>query len=230
MAGGEGKRMRSSLPKVLHLFRGKPMLVWVIEAALSLSSSIVIVTGKFHEQIIRVLSENIDIFGIVFVRQLEPNGTGDAIKSCLGQYTMTNQVLILNGDMPLITRALLETFINNAKTDCAVLSTRLEDPHGYGRILVSGDIFEGIVEEKDATDEQRKIDQVNTGIYLITGEVLHSYIPKIKNENLQKEYYLTDIIGLIRADSTGPRVSTVFIEENENLRGINTPEELAELN
>jgi len=238
MAGGEGKRMRSNLPKVLHLFRGKPMLVWVIEAALLLGpKKIVVITGKFHEQIIRTLSEYMDIFGVVFIQQKTPLGTGDAIKSSLGQYEMGDRVLILNGDTPLINRDILETFINNSKSDCVVLSTRLENPHGYGRIICQEGIFNQIVEEKDATMEQRKINQVNAGLYLISGEVLHIYIPKITNENNQKEYYLTDIIGLVNESKykeiTGHQVSTVLIEDNEiiqiRLRGINTPEELAEL-
>lgn len=232
MAGGEGKRMRSSLPKVLHLFRGKPMLVWVIEAALSLTpKKIVVITGKFHEQIIRTLSEYIDIFGLVFIQQKNPLGTGDAIKSSLGQYETADRVLILNGDTPLINQSILETFVNNAKTDCVVLSTILENPHGYGRIICQEGIINQIVEEKDANIEQRKITQVNAGLYLISGEVLHMYIPKITNENNQKEYYLTDIIGLVN-EISGHRVSTVLIEDENiriRLRGINSPEELSEL-
>jgi bifunctional UDP-N-acetylglucosamine pyrophosphorylase/glucosamine-1-phosphate N-acetyltransferase len=247
MAGGEGKRMRSTLPKVLHLFRGKPMLVWVIEAAMALTpKKVVVITGKFHEQIIRTLSEYMDIFGIVFIQQKTPLGTGDAIKSSLGQYETGDRVLILNGDMPLIRRDVLEAFINNSKTECVVLSTRLENPHGYGRIICQEETLVNdflyhpikcIIEEKDATPEQRKINQVNAGLYLITGEVLHMYIPKITNENNQKEYYLTDIIGLVNDSPfdmiTGHRVSTVLLEDDENihrcLRGINTPEELEEL-
>jgi UDP-N-acetylglucosamine diphosphorylase/glucosamine-1-phosphate N-acetyltransferase len=236
MAGGEGKRMRSNIPKVLHLFRGRPMLVWVIEAALTLApKKIVVITGKFHEQIIRTLSEYMDIFGVVFIQQKNPLGTGDAIKSSLGQYETGDRVLILNGDMPLIDQTILETFINNAKTDCVVLSTRLENPHGYGRIICQEGVFTCIVEEKDATPDEKKIDQVNAGLYLITGEVLHMYIPKITNENNQKEYYLTDIIGLVNGSKyneiTGHQISTVLLgdEENIKIRGINTPEELAEL-
>ena len=238
MAGGEGKRMRSNLPKVLHLFRGKPMLAWVIEASMTLSpKKIVVITGKFHEQIIRTLSEYMDIFGLVFIQQKKPLGTGDAIKSSLGQYEMGDRVLILNGDTPLINQSVLETFVNNAKTSCVVLSTRLENPHGYGRIICQEGYFVGIIEEKDANIEQKKINQVNAGLYLISGEVLHMYIPKITNENNQKEYYLTDIIGLVNGSEykeiTGHQVSTVLIEDDENirgrLRGINSPEELHEL-
>lgn len=230
MAGGEGKRMRSDLPKVLHLFKGRPMLVWVIEAAMGLCpEKIVVVTGRFHEMIIRSLSEYFDIFGIIFVQQQTPQGTGDAINQCLRFFTQTDRVLILNGDMPLVTKEILGEFIQNAKTECVVLSTVLENPTGYGRIIAPDFVLEKIVEERDATAEQRAICQVNAGIYFIRSDVLHTYIPLISNKNAQKEYYLTDIVQLIYEYPTGSRVSTVLIEDSQSLRGINTPEELSSL-
>lgn len=230
MAGGEGKRMRSDLPKVLHLFKGRPMLVWVIEAAMGLCpEKIVVVTGRFHEMIIRSLSEYFDIFGIIFVQQQTPQGTGDAINQCLRFFTQTDRVLILNGDMPLVTKEILGEFIQKAKTECVVLSTVLENPTGYGRIIAPDFVLEKIVEERDATTEQRAICQVNAGIYFIRSDVLHTYIPLISNNNAQKEYYLTDIVQLIYEYPTGSRVSTVLIEDSQLLRGINTPEELSSL-
>ena len=230
MAGGEGKRMRSDLPKVLHLFKGRPMLVWVIEAAMGLCpEKIVVVTGRFHEMIIRSLSEYFDIFGIIFVQQQTPQGTGDAINQCLRFFTQTDRVLILNGDMPLVTKEILGEFIQKAKTECVVLSTVLENPTGYGRIIAPDFVLEKIVEERDATTEQRAICQVNAGIYFIRSDVLHTYIPLISNKNAQKEYYLTDIVQLIYEYPTGSRVSTVLIEDSQSLRGINTPEELSSL-
>ncbi len=230
MAGGEGKRMRSDLPKVLHLFKGRPMLVWVIEAAMGLCpEKIIVVTGRFHDQIIRVLSEYFDIFGIIFVQQETPNGTGDAINQTLPFLTQTERVLILNGDMPLVTKEILGEFIQKSNTECVVLSTVLENPTGYGRIIAPDFVLEKIVEERDATPEERAICQVNAGIYFIRSDVLHTYIPLINNQNAQKEYYLTDIVQLIYEYSIGVRVSTVLIEDSQSLRGINTPEELASL-
>ena len=230
MAGGEGKRMRSDLPKVLHLFKGRPMLVWVIEAAMELyPEKIIVVTGRFHDRIIRCLSEYFDIFGIIFVQQATPNGTGDAINQTLQFLTQTEHVLILNGDMPLVTKEILGEFIQKANTECVVLSTVLENPTGYGRIIAPDFVLEKIVEERDATPEERAICQVNAGIYFIRSHVLHTYIPLITNQNAQKEYYLTDIVQLMYEYSTGSRVSTVLIENSQSLRGINTPEELASL-
>ena len=230
MAGGEGKRMRSDLPKVLHLFKGRPMLVWVIEAAMGLSpEKIIVVTGRFHDRIIRCLSEYFDIFGIIFVQQESPKGTGDAINHTLRFLTQTEHVLILNGDMPLVTKEILGEFIQKANTECVVLSTILENPTGYGRIIAPDAVLEKIVEERDATPEERAICQVNAGIYFICSDVLHTYIPLINMQNAQKEYYLTDIVQLMYEYSTGSRVSTVLIEDSQSLRGINTPEELESL-
>jgi len=230
LAGGEGKRMRSDTPKVLHLFRGRPMLVWVLEAALALCpKKIIIVTGRFHDLIIRTIGEHLDVFGIEFVQQPIPQGTADAINCCLRHYDQDDQVLILNGDTPLVTKELLASFIQSAKTQCVVLSTLLENPTGYGRIIAPDFIIERIVEERDATLEEKTVNQVNAGIYLINGEVLQKYIPLISNKNAQKEYYLTDIVQLVYEYPTIARVSTVLMEDSRPLRGINTPEELAQL-
>ena len=232
LAGGEGKRMRSDVPKVLHLFRGKPMLVWIVEAAFALSPrSVVVVTGRFHDQIIQKLGEYVDIFGIVFIQQREPLGTGDAVNCCIDYYEDTDNVLILNGDMPLVTKEILGGFIQSANQmgDCVVLSTLLANPAGYGRMIVSDGILERIVEERDATKDEKKINQVNAGIYMIRGSVLRKYIPMISNQNKQKEYYLTDIVQLIYEYPVNTRVTTVLMEDSKPLRGINTPEELVEI-
>lgn len=232
LAAGEGKRMRSEIPKVLHLFCGKPMLVWIIETARTLCpEKIIIVTGRHHKQIIKTLAKWMDSFGIVFVEQPEPIGTGNAVMCCLDHYITESKVLILNGDMPLITASLLDSFIRYyANTDCVVLTAILSNPHGYGRILYENGSFAGIIEEKDCTEEQRKIHEINSGIYLISGNVLQTFLPKITNDNAQGEYYLTDIVKWIRTSSSH-FCSTYLIDESENfcIRGINTPEELLEL-
>lgn len=232
LAAGEGKRMRSEIPKVLHLFCGKPMLVWIIETARSLGpEKIIIVTGRHHTQIIKTLAKWIDSFGILFVEQREPIGTGNAVMCCIDHYTPESKVLILNGDMPLITASLLDSFIRYyEKTDCVVLTAILSNPHGYGRILYENGSFIGIVEEKDCTEEQKRIHEINSGIYLVSGNVLQTFLPKITNDNAQGEYYLTDIVKWIRS-SPSPFCSTYLIDESENfcIRGINTPEELLEL-
>jgi UDP-N-acetylglucosamine diphosphorylase/glucosamine-1-phosphate N-acetyltransferase len=228
LAGGEGKRMRSEIPKVLHLFKEKPMLVRIIETVRELEPiKIIIVTGKYHPVIIQTLTNYIDIFGLVFVKQIEPLGTGNAIKCCLEKYENTDKVLILNGDTPLITSNLLQSFINKSPGLCNVLTAKFKNPHGYGRIIYENDNFIEIIEEKDCSEDQRKINIINSGIYYIDGLVLKQFIPLISNNNAQKEYYLTDIIKIVK-NKLENAIYTVLIDESEtrNIAGVNTQEEL----
>jgi bifunctional UDP-N-acetylglucosamine pyrophosphorylase/glucosamine-1-phosphate N-acetyltransferase len=229
LAGGEGKRMRSDIPKVLHIFKEKPMLAGIIETVRELNpKKIVVVTGKFHTLIIQTLSKYIDIFGLVFIKQLEPLGTGNAIKYCLDEYENNDRVLILNGDTPLITSNILRKFIDISNGSCNVLTANFTNPFGYGRIIydINGD-FVGIVEEKDCVEYQRRVTIVNTGIYYIYGSILKQFIPYISNNNCQKEYYLTDIVKSIKNNSWNI-IDTVLLDENDNrfVSGVNTPEEL----
>jgi len=230
MAAGEGKRMNSPLPKVLHMFNGKPMLVRIIEIAQKLSpSKIIVVTGK-HDILIRgTISTYMSIESIVFVNQVEPRGTGDAIKQCLPHYTPGENVLILNGDMPLITQDILERFIKNA-SNIRILVARFTNPTGYGRIIYNSGGQIEIVEEKDCTVEQKLVDIINTGIYIINSMLLKIYIPVITNQNAQKEYYLTDIVKII-GSGAGIKIDAHLISESENtfVSGVNTQEELAAL-
>jgi len=237
LAAGEGKRMKSDIPKVLHLFNGKPMLVRIIETTYLLNpTKILIITGKFHELIKTTLSDYFDISNsiIEFVVQKLPQGTGDAINCCLSCYEKDDKVLILNGDMPLINKEVLQKFIqnsNNNNSEMSILVARLPNPYGYGRIIYNDDgEFTQIVEEKDCDDEQRKVNIINSGLYFITGEMLKYYIPFIENENAQKEYYLTDIVKIVK-NKTKKQINTYLISEKENsiISGVNTPEELFKL-
>lgn len=237
LAAGEGKRMKSDIPKVLHLFNGKPMLVRIIETTLLLNpTKILIITGKFHELIKTTLSDYFDVNnGIIeFVVQKIPQGTGDAINCCLSCYEKDDKVLILNGDMPLINKEVLQKFIQNSNkinSDMSILVTRLPNPYGYGRIIYNDDgEFTQIIEEKDCDEEQKKVDIINSGLYFITGEILKYYIPFIENENAQKEYYLTDIVKIVK-NKTKKQINTYLISEKENsiISGVNTPEELFKL-
>ena len=237
LAAGEGKRMKSDIPKVLHLFNGKPMLVRIIETTLLLNpTKILIITGKFHELIKTTLSDYFDVNnGIIeFVVQKIPQGTGDAINCCLSCYEKDDKVLILNGDMPLINKEVLQKFIQNSNkinSDMSILVARLPNPYGYGRIIYNDDgEFTQIIEEKDCDEEQRKVDIINSGLYFITGEILKYYIPFIENENAQKEYYLTDIVKIVK-NKTKKQINTYLISEKENsiISGVNTPEELFKL-
>jgi UDP-N-acetylglucosamine diphosphorylase/glucosamine-1-phosphate N-acetyltransferase len=225
LAAGEGKRMNSNIPKVLHLFHNKPMLVNVIETSMSLlPKRIIVITGKYDELIKNTLSKYINIENIQFVIQKQPLGTGDAIKSCLSSYNDNEKILILNGDMPNITKELLKKFIDR-NDPFVVLVAKLANPSGYGRIVYNNNIFMEIIEEKDCTEIQRTINIINSGLYYIDSELLQQYIPMITNKNMQKEYYLTDIVNLANQNMN---IKTFLINENENkyIQGVNTQEEL----
>jgi len=232
LAGGEGKRMRSNIPKVLHLFNEKPMLSRIIETVRELNpKKIIIVTGRFHTLIIQTLSKYIDIFGLVFVKQFESLGTGDAIKCCLGYFFDQDKILILNGDTPLITLNILENFISCSRGSANILVARFLNPNGYGRIIYDKDgIFSGIVEQRDCSEYEASVNIINTGIYYINGAILKRYIPLISNNNSQNEYYLTDIVKIIK-NNTWDVIDTIFLREQDNklVSGVNTPEELAAL-
>jgi len=231
LAGGEGKRMNSNIPKVLHLFNGKPMLVKIIETSLLLNpTQIIIVTGKYNDLIQNTLSQYIDIMPIIFVQQKIPLGTGDAIKCCLDYYKPEEKVLILNGDMPLINKEVLEQFINSKQTNFNILVAQFSKPTGYGRIIYENNDFMEIIEEKDCNEEQKTINIVNSGLYYIASELLREFIPMITNENKQNEYYLTDIVKIIKSKTTHT-IDTFLIDVNDNkyISGVNTQAELKDL-
>lgn len=160
----------------------------------------------------------------------KPMGTGDAIKICLPLYDYNSQVLLLNGDMPLINKDILENFIHSSSY-ANILVAKFEQATGYGRIMYNekGELNE-IVEEKDCTDEQRKVNIINSGIYLIHSKLLKDFVPLIENNNSQSEYYLTDIVKIIKKN-TDIQIGTYLIHENENkyISGVNTSVELANL-
>jgi bifunctional N-acetylglucosamine-1-phosphate-uridyltransferase/glucosamine-1-phosphate-acetyltransferase GlmU-like protein len=169
---------------------------------------------------------------IEFVIQKIPQGTGDAIRCCLSCYDKGDKVLILNGDMPLINKEVLEKFIiDSSFFDMSILVARLTNPYGYGRIIFNKEgEFTQIIEEKDCNEEQKKMNIVNSGLYFITSEILQLYIPFIENINAQKEYYLTDIVKIVK-DNKKTQIHTYLIDEKENsiISGVNTPEELFKL-
>jgi bifunctional N-acetylglucosamine-1-phosphate-uridyltransferase/glucosamine-1-phosphate-acetyltransferase GlmU-like protein len=238
MAAGEGKRMNSSVPKILHKFNSIPMLIRIIiESYKLVPNKIIIITGKYDKLIKDTIDqyfheEELDILKcITYVKQLLPNGTGDAIKSTLEYYNDTDNVLILNGDMPLVSHNLLQKFVFSYSQIAKLLVAKLDNPYGYGRILYdnNGD-FIGIKEEKDCIEEEKKIDITNVGIYYFNAQILKKYIPLIDNNNSQKEYYLTDIIKIIKTYSD-IKIETYQIEENlkYQIMGVNTQEELKNL-
>ncbi len=227
LAAGEGTRMKSQIPKALHLLSGKPLISWILSSVYGLKpTKIVLVVGHKAEKIKEELSKE----DIIFVEQKKQLGSADALKSA--QKLLNNfsgNMVVICVDTPLISTATLKAFFRvhlisqNAAT---ILSARLKNPHSYGRILrsISGEV-EGIVEEKDANLEQRKIAEVNSGIYCFRSPLAWSIISKIRNENKKKEYYLTDAISILK--NLKERVGAYCIDTAEEMSGINSRIDLA---
>lgn len=239
LAGGLGKRMKSEIPKVLHKAGGVPMLVRIIRQVKKLDPKLIlIVVGKYKWIIEQTLQEFDALDGVKFAYQEIALGTGDAVKSTLQHLQYQNGYnLILNGDTPLLMAETLQMVCDNFtkdKSDLQITSISLENPTGCGRIIKDDDgVFEKIVEEKDCDDEQRKIKLVNVGIYVVSIPTLQKFIPKIDNDNAQKEYYLTDIVELYLADKySNYPVGLVELPEKSafEICNVNTKEHLEEIN
>lgn len=235
MAAGEGKRMNSNIPKILHNFNGIPMLIRILLEVNKINpQNIIIITGKYDLLIKKTIKDyfdsvsNINIYNtLIFIQQLEPNGTAGAIKCTLEQYSENEDVLILNGDMPLISSRLIQNFIKE-KSNAKLLVSQLDNPYGYGRILYDeNNKFIGIKEQKDCNEKEKLINIVNVGIYLFNSNILKKYIPLIDNNNVQNEYYLTDIVKIIRTNSD-EEINTYSVDEElkYQINGVNTQEEL----
>lgn len=233
MAGGLGKRMKSELPKVLHKVMDKPMLVHVVERAIEVNPiKIYIVVGNFLHVIKDVLHQYDMLNHIEFVNQTEALGTGHAIQCCtpyLYRHENSN-TLILSGDVPLIKTDTLKNMLKKLEYG-RIMTTMLEEPKGYGRIIEKEGKFEKIVEEKDCNDEERKCKKTNAGIYAFDTITLCKYLPLLKNDNAQKEYYLTDIVEIIKnKENVDIDLYDMPKEKQIELTGINTKEQLEELN
>lgn len=227
LAAGIGKRMKSSRPKVLHELAGKPMLSHVIESARALQPHrVCTVIGHGGEQIIERFSTN----DLIWVEQKPQLGTGHALLQALPELDEEGATLVLYGDVPLVRVETLSKLVQAGSGDkYAILTTALENPYGYGRIIRNEDTraITCIVEEKDATEAQRLVNEVNTGIMYIPNRKLHTWLPKLKNDNAQKEYYLTDLIKLAVAENI-PIVSAQP-DYNWEILGVNSRAQMAEL-
>ena len=221
LAAGQGTRMKSDTPKVLHKISGKPMLYYSIKEALKLSDDITVVL--FH-QAQRVQAEMEKYFSnINFVIQDHKKypGTGGAVMGITPKYEKT---LVLNGDMPLIQASELEKFdIPNATIVMSVL--KLESADGYGRVIIENGDVKKIVEQKDATENELKITTANAGIYQFETKFLLENLPKLNNNNAQKEYYITDLVEM--AINQGKVLKPLIVNE-ENFKGVNSKVELAD--
>ena len=227
LAGGEGKRMKSTLPKVLHHFHGKPMIVCILETVLQLNPDVIyIVVGKHQLRIKETISTYFPHRIFLFIEQSVPLGTGDAVYQTLPYLPSTNNILILNGDTPNIRVQDLEQAI---ATENSVLSMELECPTGYGRLIMDGKSVVKIVEEKDSNKNEKKIKLVNSGIYYFQSSVLQNLIPKITCKNAQSEFYLTDLVSLCRDHGIMVQTKTLTESSKKYIMGINTLAELEEL-
>jgi UDP-N-acetylglucosamine diphosphorylase/glucosamine-1-phosphate N-acetyltransferase len=237
MAGGLGKRMESELPKVLHKIGKIPMIVRILNTIRELNQKIfiektMIVVGKYKDIISQTISEYMDISQLQFVTQAEALGTGHAIQCCqpfLFPY-MDHNILILSGDTPLLTVNTLIEMVCEVKT-IRIMTAKMENPSGYGRILLTKDgKFNGIKEEKDCDEEQKKITLINGGIYTIDCQLLCRYLPHLKNNNRQGEYYLTDVVGLINErEELDIEMFEIPFDNRIEIMGVNTKSQLLEL-
>lgn len=220
LAAGAGTRMKSDTPKVLHKISGKPMLYYSIKEALKLSDDITVV---LYHQFEKVKSEIEKYFSnINFVIQDHKNypGTGGAVMGIVPKY---EKVLVLNGDMPLIQASELEKFDIDATIVMSVLE--LESADGYGRVIIENGNVKKIVEQKDASKDELKITTANAGIYQFETKFLLENLPKLDNNNAQKEYYITDLVEM--AISQGKVLKPLVVNE-ENFKGVNSKVELAD--
>jgi len=220
LAAGQGTRMKSDTPKVLHPISGKPMLFHSIEAAQKVSDDITIVLHHQAERIQKAVEAVYE--GITFHLQDAINypGTGGAMR---GIRPRNERTLILNGDMPLITEGSLQLLAEgDAEINMSVL--QLDPPPAYGRVIIQDGSIQRIVEDKDCTPDEKTVTTLNAGIYCVSRHVLESYIPKLSNANAQQEYYLTDIVEMAVAE--GREVHPVIVCAEEFL-GVNSKLDLA---
>jgi bifunctional UDP-N-acetylglucosamine pyrophosphorylase/glucosamine-1-phosphate N-acetyltransferase len=231
LAAGLGTRMKSGRAKVLHEIGGLPLVIYVCRTAQSLGpEKIYVVVGHQAAEVERVVQNEVRD-AAAFVMQTEQRGTGDAVLAARSQLADGNSlVLVLSGDVPLIRSETLESFIENHKSSraaCSVLSVRLENPTGYGRIVRDeNDLFARITEQKDATPEEQKIKEINSGIYCFDGRKLFSALERVNTRNKQGEYYLTDVPEILLSD--GEAVNVYLHGDAREVSGINTRAELAE--
>src|SRR3989441_1329522 len=225
LAAGQGKRMRSDLPKVLHPIAGRPLLAYVLDTARALKPRrTVVVHGHGAEKVRAAFAQA----PVEWVLQAEQLGTGHAVQQAMSQLGRDGDILILYGDVPLVRGKSLQRLIEAAREGIAVMTTEVDQPKGYGRIVrnSSGSV-ERIAEEKDATSAERAIREINAGFMALNAKRLDGWLGKIGNRNAQKEYYLTDIVTL--AVKEGVRVAAVKVDDPMEVAGVNSKAELAAL-
>ncbi|MEM6331822.1 MAG: NTP transferase domain-containing protein [Planctomycetota bacterium] len=231
LAAGKGTRMGSDLPKVLHKAAGRPMLAWVVDACRAAGAGpIVIVVGYEAQLVIDAFADDAD--DLVFVHQHEQLGTGHAaMMAGPALESFAGDVFVLNGDGPLIRPDTLATLLDthrSSQADGTLATSYLDDPTGYGRVIRddTGGLV-GIVEQRDCTPEQLAVREVNPNYLCYKAPVLFDALSKLSSDNAQGEYYLTDVPKIVR--DAGGSIAVVDAVPAEDVLGVNTPEQLAQI-
>lgn len=229
MAAGKGTRMqRKDVPKVCNVLNGRTLIEHVVDQARLLDPErIVVIVGHMREQVIKAV-EGKDVRFVVQEPQL---GTAHAVAMTRPEFAdFEGDILVLSGDAPLLQKSTLEKLIHTHRSGhyaATMLVAEAPDPAGYGRVIRTPEgLFDYVVEEKDATPEQRRIAEINSGIYVFDAEKLFANLTKVGNDNAQKEYYLPDVLGFLK--SQGDQVAVESAETFSEIHGINTVEQLQE--
>lgn len=220
LAAGKGSRMKSQKAKVLHTICGKSMLYHIIKTAYEISDDVSVVVAHQSEEVIKEMSKYFDKLNFITQDLQNYPGTGGALRDIAVKY---EKVLILNGDMPLVTKKSLEGFLSS-KNDIVMSILNLSNPNGYGRVIIQNNEVQKIVEQKDASIDELKVSSVNAGVYLFSKNILKKYIPLLQNNNAQGEYYLTDVIYMAKAD--GNKITPLVVDELY-FKGVNSKNDLA---
>lgn len=226
LAAGQGTRMKSKVPKILHKVLDKKMVDYVTEAAKEAGvNEICAVIGHKSAMVKAMIGESVSEFAV----QKEQLGTGHAVMQAESFIGNEGDVLILCGDTPLITAKTIKELFQFHKENenfATVTSVKIDDPTGYGRIVRNKDIFEKIVEQKDATEEEKEINEINTGVYIFNCRALSESFKELKNDNAQNEYYLTDCLEIIK--NKGFKVGVMTAKDENEFLGINSKLQLAQ--
>lgn len=224
LAAGKGTRMYSDMPKVLHQIGGKSILAHVIDCAKALNPQKLIVVVGFGHETVRSKFENEPI---IWVNQTEQLGTGHAVQQAVPHLDLDANTLILLGDVPLVAQGVCEKLLSQTDSSLSILSVCKENPTGYGRIVRKNNQVTAIVEHKDATEVERAIIEVNTGIMAVANSKLIGWLSQLTNNNAQGEYYLTDIVSMAVANNVN--VTAEVTDDEWSVTGINNKADLSQI-